>query len=288
MAIRPERRAVFITGTSTGIGRAAALRLDGLGFQVFASVRNERDGRELRSQASPGLVPVLMDVTDPAAVARARDAVRQAVGEAGLWGLVNNAGISFRAPLEYVPLPDLRKLFEVNVFGTLAVTQALLPMLRRARGRIVNVGSVTSLIVTPFHGPYSASKQCLSALSDALRLELGPFGVQVSLLLYGGVRTALWDKVVRSTDAVTQQFPADVPETYLENQARALRFFLARGEHGLQPEEACRPIVHALTARRPRRTYLVGADARFYGLLGKVLPGRLRDRVVLRTIGMRG
>ncbi|HUV27575.1 MAG TPA: SDR family oxidoreductase, partial [Anaerolineales bacterium] len=188
-----QKGAVLITGTSTGIGRAAALQLDQLGYQVFATVRKEQDADSLRSQASKRLTPLMMDVTDEASISQAADLVSQMVGEAGLAGLVNNAAIGFTSPLEFVPLDDLRWLFEVNFFGQLAVTQKLLPLLRQAQGRIVNISSTASSVVAPFHGPYSSSKLALNGLTDALRLELKPLGVQVCLILYGSVKTPIWD-----------------------------------------------------------------------------------------------
>jgi NAD(P)-dependent dehydrogenase (short-subunit alcohol dehydrogenase family) len=281
-----NNRAVLVTGTSTGIGRATALLLDKLGYQVFASVRSLQDGDELCKSASKKLTSVLLDVTDEAAVARLRDKIADAVGEQGLWGLVNNAGISFRAPLEFVPMSEFRRLYESNVFGLLAVTQAFLPLIRRAQGRIVNVGSIAALMVTPFHGTYSSAKLAVNGITNALRLEVKPFGVQVSLMIYGGVRTAIWDSTARSTADIIKQLPPEFKDLYAERQRKALEFFFSRGRKGLLPEEAAQPIIHALTAKRPRRTYFAGSDAKFYNLLDKVLYGRLRDWVTLQTLGM--
>ena len=171
---------VVVTGSSSGIGRATALYLEQLGFRVIATVRSEQDGQALCSEASGGIIPLLMDVTDQASIERAKGQVSQAVGDSGLAGLVNNAGIGFVSPLEFAPLDELRRLFEVNVFGLLAVTQAFLPLLRQGRGRVVNISSTASIMVAPFHGPYSASKFAVNGLSDALRLELKPLDVQVS------------------------------------------------------------------------------------------------------------
>ncbi|MCK5428705.1 MAG: SDR family NAD(P)-dependent oxidoreductase, partial [Anaerolineales bacterium] len=162
MEINQQRGAVLITGTSTGIGKATALHLDQLGYQVLATVRKEHDAETLRSQCSKRLTPLLLDVTDEDSIAQAKGVVSQAVGDAGLLGLVNNAGVSFTSPLEFVPLDELRWLFEVNFFGLLAVTQKFLPLLRQAQGRIVNISSTASSVVAPFHGPYSASKLALN------------------------------------------------------------------------------------------------------------------------------
>ncbi len=286
MKTEQAQRSVLVTGTSTGIGRATALLLDKIGYRVFASVRRKEDGEKLRTAASENLIPVLFDVTDEAAIAQSREAIAEAVGDLGLWGLVNNAGISFRAPLEFVPLMECRRLYDINVFGLLAVTQAFLPLLRQAQGRIVNVSSITALMVTPFHGIYSSAKMAAKGITDALRLEVRPFGIQVSLMIYGGVQTALWDRVAKLTAETSALLPPASHELYAARQQKALDYFLARGRNGLLSEQAAEPIVHALTAKRPKRTYFVGPDAQFYNLLDKVLYGRLRDWVILRSIGL--
>jgi len=273
-----------VTGTSSGIGRALALHLDRLGFRVFAAVRSERDAEAWRSQATSRLSTVLLDVTDAGSVARARKDVGRALGDSGLWGLVNNAGMSFRAPLEAVSLERLRALFDVNVFGALAVTQAFLPLLRRCRGRVVNVSSIASVLVTPFHGPYSASKVTLNALSTALRLELAPLGVQVSIMIVGGVQTEIWNKVVRLTEEATGNLSPELEAAYGARQRRALDYFMSRGRSGMSPDAAARAIGRALTDKRAKRTYLVGRDARAYLLLSGLLSGGLRDRFILRRL----
>jgi NAD(P)-dependent dehydrogenase (short-subunit alcohol dehydrogenase family) len=286
MKSEPAQRSVLVTGASTGIGRATALHLDKIGYRVFASVRRKEDGDELCKVASENLTPVLFDVTDEVAITKARNAIAEAVGDQGLWGLVNNAGISFRAPLEFVPLSECRRLYDINVFGLLAVTQAFLPLLRQSQGRIVNVGSITALMVTPFHGVYSSAKMAVKGITDALRLEVKPFDIEVSLMIYGGVQTALWDRVARSTTELTSQFPPEFHELYAVRQQKALDYFFARGRNGLLPEKAAEPIIHALTARNPKRTYYVGPDAKLYHLLANLLSDRLRDWLILRSIGL--
>ncbi len=280
------QKAVLITGTSTGIGRATAFVLDKLGFRVFASVRRKEDGDALRKATSERLTPVLFDVTDESAIARSKETIAREMGDAGLWGLVNNAGISFRAPLEFVPLAECRRLYDSNVFGLLAVTQAFLPLLRQAKGRIVNVGSITSLMVTPFHGIYSSAKMAVQGITDALRMEVKPFGINVSMMIYGGVQTALWDRVAKSTAETTARYPSAFRELYAERQQKALDYFFARGRSGMLPEDAAQPIVHALTANRPKRTYYVGRDAKLFHILNRVLSGRLRDRLILRSLDL--
>ena len=160
-------RAVVITGASTGIGAACAFHLDRLGFTVFAGVRKPEDGARLQQSGSDRLIPILLDVTDQPSIQRSIEIVSERVGVTGLYGLVNNAGIAVSAPLEAIPLPDLRRQLEVNVIGQVAVTQAFLTLIRQARGRIVNMGSIAGRSTIPLMGAYSASKFALEAITDA-------------------------------------------------------------------------------------------------------------------------
>ena len=164
-------RTVFVTGASSGIGKATALRLDKEGFRVLAGVRREQDADALREQASDRLIPVMLDVTDAVSIEQATKTVEETVGPAGLDGLVNNTGFGIPGPLEFVPIDDARKQFEINLFGLLSVTQALLPLLRRGKGRIVNMGSMGGRVAFPFIGVYCASKFALEGLTDAFRVE---------------------------------------------------------------------------------------------------------------------
>jgi NAD(P)-dependent dehydrogenase (short-subunit alcohol dehydrogenase family) len=285
MESKHKNSAVLVTGTSTGIGRTTALQLDRLGFSVFASVRNEHDAQALCSEASERLTPVLMDVTDQSSIDRTKEQISHAVGDAGMAGLVNNAGVGFVSPLEFIPLSELRWMFEVNVFGLLAVTQAFLPLLRQGGGRIVNISSTASLFVAPFHGPYSASKLAVNGFSDALRLELKPYGVQVSVVVCGSVQTPIWEKGDLLVDRVTKRFPPQAMELYGEPYRKLRAYFSRIGKAGVPPEEAARKIIHALTARRAHNRYYVGPDANFYKIADKFLFGRLRDWVILYSTG---
>jgi NAD(P)-dependent dehydrogenase (short-subunit alcohol dehydrogenase family) len=272
-----NHRAVLITGTSTGIGRAAALHLDQSGYRVFASVRKEQDGDSLRKEASGRLCPILLDVTDEATILRARDEVTRTVGQDGLWGLVNNAGVSFRTPIEFAPLDEFRKLYDTNVFGLLAVTQAFLPLVRQAHGRVINASSLASQIITPFHGPYTSSKLAVNGITNVMRLELKPLGVQVSLIMYSAVKMPIWERVVRNTAEVASHLPPEFIALYGENQKTAFGYFLASSEKGLTPQAAVQPILHALMAKRARNTYFIGHNALLFNMLDKVIHSRLRE-----------
>ena len=281
---RQKLGAVVVTGASTGIGKAIALRLDQLGFKVFATVRNQSDAKALSSQASGELDPIFMDVTDQSSIEAAKGHVSEAVGEAGLAGLVNNSGVAFTSPLEFVPINELRWLFDVNFFGLLAVTQAFLPMLRQKRGRIVNISSISTLLMAPFHGPYSTSKLALNGLSDAFRLELKPHGVQVSVIICGSINTPIWEKGNQLSNRIINSFPPQASELYAKQASNLRNYFLRLGKGGIQPEAAARAVEHALTARRAKQTYFVGPDAYFYNITSKLFYGRLRDWIILQNI----
>src|SRR3972149_6942761 len=202
------RGAVVVTGASTGIGRACVQRLDTMGFRVFGGVRREVDGESLKSETSDRVTPILIDVTDSVSIASAAEVVAAAVGEAGLAGLVNNAGIPVPGPLEFLPLEDIRRQLEVNVIDQIAVTQAFLPLLRKGRGRIVNVGSIAGKFATPFLGPYTASKHAMEGLSDALRQELRPWGIHVALVEPGSIATPIWQKGQANANEIEQRLRA--------------------------------------------------------------------------------
>jgi NAD(P)-dependent dehydrogenase (short-subunit alcohol dehydrogenase family) len=280
-----QGRAVLITGASTGIGAACALRLDRQGWQVFAGVRRAGDGERLQRRASPRLQPLLLDVTDLAQVAAAIARVQAARGSRGLDGLVNNAGIVVAAPLEFLPPERLRAQLEVNVTGALAVTQAALPLLRPRRGRIVNIGSVSGLLAQPFTGAYSASKFALEALSDALRMELRPWGIEVVLVEPGAIATPLWEKSVQAADTLLAGLPPEAHALY-GPAITVLRGRVGRLTHALPPDSVARVVAAALTVRRPRTRYLVGRDARAGALAARLLPDRLRDVLLLRLSGL--
>jgi len=279
-ADRSVRRAVLVTGASSGIGKATALVLDANGYRVFAGVRREEDGRALREEASDALTPLLLDVTDSDAVA---DAVNR-VGEetdGRLFGLVNNAGLSLNGPLELVPLSEIRKLFEVNVVGLLAVTRSFIPLLRKERGRLINISSGHGLLAIPDKSVYAASKSAVQAISDSLRLELRPFGVSVSNLVVGKVDTAVLGKILEERERLARAADPAVLELY----SPLFAFFdrEVRGLPGIPPEEVARVVARALTARKPKAQYLVGPGARKMRNLSR-LPRRLREGLMYKAL----
>ncbi len=279
-------RYVLITGTSTGIGKATALYLDRMGMRVFACVRKQADADMLRSEASDRLVPIILDVTDSGTILDAKQEVCRLVGEAGLWGIVNNAGVGFHSPVEFTPLDSLRSLFEVNVFGLVAVTQAFLPLVRQARGRIVNISSEASIVVSPFHGPYSASKLAVNGFSTALRRELMPFGVQVSVIISGSMDTLIFKKTIEWAEQIESSQTSEMNVVYGKRFHKMLAFFQKLGQDGIDPQAVARAVTHALTAKRARHSYLVGRDAHLYYFLDSILPEAAKDWVTCRVMGL--
>jgi NAD(P)-dependent dehydrogenase (short-subunit alcohol dehydrogenase family) len=286
-AVRGSLHAVksaLITGASTGIGQASALRLDSEGWRVFAGVRREEDAAALREAASERLVPLILDVTDPGQIAGAAEQVGEAVGDVGLDGLVNNAGIGVFGPLETLPVDDFRRQVEVNLTAQLAVTQAMLALIRRSRGRIVFVSSVGGRIALPFGGAYHASKYGIEAVTDSLRQELRPWGIEVAAIEPGSIDTAIWDRGEQIAEEVAVRTPAAQEELYGETIERFRAAVQRTAARAISPDKVAKAIAHALIARRPRTRYLVGLDARGQAFLSWLLPDRLRDRLVARIM----
>ncbi|HXX75813.1 MAG TPA: SDR family oxidoreductase [Nitrospiraceae bacterium] len=272
--------AVVITGASTGIGAACAGFLADHGFQVFAGVRNREAGEALANGRSLRLIPIPLDVTEEASIRNAADRVTHHLGHAGLAGLINNAGIAVGSPLEVISIDQLRRQFEVNVFGQIAVTQAFLPLLRKGRGRIVNMGSIAGRATIPLMGPYSASKFALEALTNALRLELQQWGIQVSVIEPGAIATPIWEKSVNAARDLEVADDSSAAIGYTELIMRIKETVEKAADRAIPPDAVVRAVVHALTASRPRTRYLVGTDAKIRAWMVKWLPDRLNDRLL--------
>lgn len=272
-------RAVVVTGASTGIGAACARHLDRLGFVVFAGVRNIQDGTTLQQQAA-GVIPLLLDVTDGALIRKCQVSVDEKIGTNGLYGLINNAGIAVVGPLEGVPIPDLRRQLEVNVVGQIAVTQAFLPLIRKARGRIVNMGSIAGRGAMPLMGPYAASKFALEAMTDALRLELQQWGIEVSIVEPGAIATPIWEKSGKDATVLETAMPTEMRSLYATLVAAVRKVVGEAANRAIAADAVARAVEHALTASRPKTRYLVGPDAKLRALMIKLLPDRLSDAVL--------
>jgi len=276
------RRAVLVTGASRGIGHACALDLAHHGFEVFGTVRTVEDADRLVAASNGRVAPLTLDVTRPGDIAGVRRAIAAAVGDRGLWGLVNNAGVVYVAPIEHLGVDALREQFEINVFGLMELTRVLLPLLRQARGRVVNISSVNGRIVSPFSGPYAASKFALEALSDALRMELARShaGVQVVVIQPGAIATPIWRSSRERALGLAGEFGPDALAHY-PRLIDGLRRIDAP-PRALPPERVASVVHRALTSRRPRTRYRIGWDAHLGVALGLLLPGRLLDFLLTR------
>ncbi len=275
---------VIVTGASTGIGAACALHLDQLGLRVFAGVRKPEDGEALTRRAGARIQVIQLDVTDTASIDAAVRQVAAAVSEAGLAGLVNNAGIGITGPVEAVPLSEWRRQFDVNFFGALAMTQACLPWLRRGRGRVINISSIAGRAGMPYMSPYAASKHALEAISDALRIELQPFGIHVAVIEPGAIATPIWEKSKQEADAQHSGWSQEFQRLYGEGFMKVKDAAMKAGERGAPAHLVAAAVAHALTAARPKTRYLVGRDANVRALLTAWLPDRLQDRLLTWAI----
>jgi NAD(P)-dependent dehydrogenase (short-subunit alcohol dehydrogenase family) len=275
----------LITGCSSGVGRATALHLDRRGFRVFAGVRKDEDAASLASDASSRLTPVMVDVADADSIDACLQRVREETTD-GLAGLVNNAGIAVYGPMESVPLDELRNQLEINVVGQVAMTQAFLPLIRKASGRLVFVSSIAGRTHSmPFFGPYSASKWALEAIADALRVELAPWDIKVSLIEPGAVESEIWSKGFDEFEDVIGRSGPDTRPTYEASLRRGLKIFQMLERRGRPAMIVAKKIDHALNSRRPRPRYVIGPDARFQ-VSGNFMPDRVRDKVISKTLGV--
>ena len=281
-----EKGAVVVTGASSGIGRATALRLDQQGYRVFAGVRKQKDANELKKEGSERLTPITIDVAKPQSIKTAKAKVQRAVGKSGLVGLVNNAGVGGGGPIEQIPLDHFREVIDVNLTGQVAVTQAFMPLIRRATGTVVFVTSIGGRVVTPFLGPYNAAKFGLEAVADALRAEVKPWGINVVVVEPGSIATKIWEKgdetIKKQVDALTREGK----RLYGAQIKAGAKMFLKTGERGIEPEAVAKVIEKAIRRRRPRTRYLVGTDAKIMRRMSSVVSDRTMDRIKRRAMGL--
>ncbi len=280
--MQSNAKSVVITGASSGIGHASVLRMSEAGWHVFASVRKALDQERLRT--IPRVVPILMDVEDRASITAAAERIASEVH--GLDGLVNVAGIGMLRPIEYASEEDIRQIFDINLFGQISVTQVFLPLLRKNRGRIVNITSVGAHIAIPFGALLNASKSAFGIISDNLRLELRSFGIRVSTIEPGAIATPAVHKTLGNMDSMIESLPAEARARYGEMLKQVAQRGYEREMNGSNPGVVAVAVRHALTAARPRIRYRVGKDAKLIATLAKVLPDSLLDVVRLKALGL--
>ncbi len=275
-----NNKAILITGSSTGIGKACALHLDKLGFKVYAGVRKQTDGDNLKEEASDKLAPIILDVTDAESIEAAVSIIEKETG-GEVYALVNNAGIGISGVLEVTPIEEIRKLMEVNVIGLFAVTQAMIPLLRKGKGRIINIGSSSSLMAFPGGSVYCASKFAVRAITDSLRLELKHFGISTIMVAPGAVESEIWEKRKEYKTELRKRVKPEIAEHY-----KALARFGDKIEQVIKKipaSEVAKAVTDALTSAKPKYYYYVGSDAKGAAKAAK-LPKKLLDWMIKKRI----
>jgi NAD(P)-dependent dehydrogenase (short-subunit alcohol dehydrogenase family) len=281
---------VVITGVSTGIGYDAARYLTEKGWHIFGSVRKQADADRVQSELGQSFTPLIFDVTDHEAIKTAASQVANVVGDTGLWGLVNNAGIAVAGPLMHLPIEDFRQQIEVNLISQLAVTQSFLPLLGAKKdaanaaphppGRIVNISSVSGKIAYPFLGPYAASKHALEAFSDVLRRELLIYGIDVIVIQPASIRTPIWDKA-------GDLDPARFADTdYAEILGPVQKTLVRQGQTGIAVEKVSELIWKALSEERPKTRYALPRKFLTGWLIPRLLPDRMLDKIMANRMGI--
>lgn len=281
-------KSVLVTGASSGIGWATSLALAERGWRVFAAVRKESDAARLKEASSGKVTTVIMDITDYDSVRRGAKQIGEMVGSAGLDGLFNNAGISVQGPIEIVPIEMFEQQIRVNVFGHLFVTQTFLPLIRRAKGRIVFMSSESGRVTLPLVGPYSASKFAIEAVANAFRVELLPSNIRVSLVEAATIKTPMWEKIDTTTEKVLASLSREAKELYRAELDTLAYFPQKQANTGIPMEKVVGVILRALTASRPKARYVVGWEAWLFIVLYKIFPTGLVDWTSSRAVRLLG
>jgi NAD(P)-dependent dehydrogenase (short-subunit alcohol dehydrogenase family) len=272
---------VLVTGASSGIGAATALRLDADGMQVFAGIEHEHDGSAALAGASERLRRITLDVTDDRSIQRAITEVRERA-PGGLQALINNAGVGVPGPLEILPLDALRRQLDVNVVGQVAVSQAALPLLRHAGGRLLFVGSIGGVLASQFGGAYHASKFAIEAIADVWRQELEPEDISVILIEPSAISTPIWEKAIERLDELEAAEPPELAR-YRERLQGFRESLHSADEHGKAPEDVAEVIAKALADKKPDTRYVVGAAGKLAAALKPLVPDRFADKLAEQT-----
>lgn len=278
---------VVITGASTGIGQAAAIHLAKNGHQVFAGVRKAKDGETLRT-LEPKIIPVILDVCSTESLKKAAHEIAGFRDKSRTFCLVNNAGIAVSGPVEALKMSEWRKQFDVNVFGLIEATQIFLPMIRETKGRIINVSSINGRMSAPFMGAYSASKFAVEALSDAMRIELAPLGVNVTVIQPGPIATPIWAKGIDHRDEVMAQCDSERLPIYMSMYEKFEKLLVAVSKRAIPVEHVAKAIEKELLSSNPAaRVIVAGAKSHFETRLSEWLPEKVFDKLVLKEFSRR-
>ena len=277
----PCREIVVVTGASAGIGAATARELAARGFHVLAGVRRDTDADAIRAA---NIEPVMLDITDQSGISALVQRIAEDPERRRFRALVNNAGMGVNAPLETYPLPEWRRLFDVNLFGHVAMMQALLPALIESGGTIVNISSIGGKVAMATYGPYAATKFALEAISDALRREVGPLGVKVVVVEPGAVTTGMLGRVDASGQRIISGMTGEQRDRYAALMQAVISQAQASVPGGAPPEEAARVIADAITSRRPHTRYTVGRSTALVLRLVRFMSDRMLDRVLASNL----
>ncbi|MCP4632011.1 MAG: SDR family NAD(P)-dependent oxidoreductase [candidate division Zixibacteria bacterium] len=269
----------LVTGASSGIGRAAALELDKLGHTVFAAVRKEEDVKILEQASSDRLMSIILDLTDEFSIMSVKEEIDKKVGTFGLKGLVNNAGITIPGPLEFIPMDIIREVFEVNLFGAIALTKALLPLLRRGDGRIVNVGYGGSSLPAPLMSTIASSKAAFKSFNDSLRLELQGIGIKVIMITPGAVQTPGIDKAETEAKKILKALSSYAQKLYGQSMRYSYSRIFDDKRKGLKSSAVGYLIVNALTSPFPKNNYIIGREAKLERFLRRFAPDSIIDMI---------
>jgi NAD(P)-dependent dehydrogenase (short-subunit alcohol dehydrogenase family) len=286
---------IIISGASTGIGRHAAEELAERGYHVFAGVRNEKDQKDIANMNVSTLHPLMLDVTSQNSCEEAVRTVTEfnRLHDTQLVAVVNNAGIARLQTAEFWDIDDAHKVFETNFFGALRLTQLTLPLLRQSHGRVVMISSITGFFNIPLYSVYGASKYAMEGLSDALRREVQPFGVSVSVVEPGSVRSAIQGKFTLENDVnllsasgmrqeIVEKNKFDTvaetyPHIYNEKVRRKLK---ARTSQAEPTTVTTKAIVESITSSKPKTRYVVAKAGALPGWLMRIVVWLLPDRAV--------
>lgn len=273
-------KSVLVTGAGRGIGKAIATKLAADGWNVYAGVRKAEDGEALQT-GSGSITPVILDITDESQIVALADSLPDKLD-----ALVNNAGIAINAPIEAFSREDLRRMFDINVFGTVAVTQAVLPKIRASHGRIVFISSISGRLSTPWSGAYSGSKAALELMADALRMELRPWKIKVSLIEPGATDTDMWDSMVAEFDATAGAFTPANAATYAKHTKGMRKTLKIMQKTTVPTARVVKSVEKALTSKRPRARYPVGLPNKIQLAMAAVTPTPVNDAVVAKMTGV--
>lgn len=283
-------RNILITGASTGIGRSIAIDLARGGDQVIGTVRNQKDADALLAATPSGALPIrslILDVTDGASVLRAAEELSNQLQGAGLHGLINNAGVAIAAPLEYIPIEDFQLQMEINLVGLLRTTQAFLPMVKKVRGRVINISSVAGRLAFPLAGPYHSSKHALEGLSDIMRLEFRRYGIEVVVIQPGAIRTPIWDTAEKKASEIGKKLSPQALKDYDKLIHQVRKASAKAGEEGDDPQLCADVVRTALNAPRPRTRYIVGRNAKIGLFLRRIFSDRRMDMIVGKGLDLK-